>query len=250
MKEFVASRMAAMGYEIVNKSRLPADMEDDFHVIYKRCREYTSTSIERMYGMYKATEYIVRSDVKGAVVECGVWRGGSTMAAALTLQKLGVTDRWIYLYDTFSGMAEPSEKDISLDGSRAREIWSQSQSTSHNTWCYASLDEVRRNLLSTEYPVDRCVFVKGKVEDTIPETIPEKIALLRLDTDWFSSTYHELVHLFPRISPNGVLIIDDYGHWKGAREAVDEYIASRKLKLILHRLDYTGRIGIKSGEEP
>jgi hypothetical protein len=88
-------------------------------------------------------------------------------------------------------------------------------------------------------------LVKGKVEDTVPKNAPEKIALLRLDTDWYESTRHELVHLFPRLLPGGVLIIDDYGHWQGARKAVDEYIAGNQVKILLNRVDYTGRIGVK-----
>jgi O-methyltransferase len=83
------------------------------------------------------------------------------------------------------------------------------------------------------------------VEDTIPNNIPEKIAILRLDTDWYESTRHELVHLFPRLSPYGVLIIDDYGCWQGAKKAVDEYISENNLRIFLSRIDSTGRIAIK-----
>jgi len=104
---------------------------------------------------------------------------------------------------------------------------------------------VRRNMLGTRYPEKKIHLIKGKVEDTVPQHAPEKIALLRLDTDWYESTKHELVHLYPRLVPNGVLIIDDYGHWQGAREAVDEYFAGQKFKPLLNRLDYTGRLVIK-----
>jgi O-methyltransferase len=79
----------------------------------------------------------------------------------------------------------------------------------------------------------------------LPEFAPECISLLRLDTDWYESTRHELIHLFSRISKGGVIIIDDYGHWKGAREAVDEYIRENNIKILLNRIDYTGRIGVK-----
>jgi hypothetical protein len=85
----------------------------------------------------------------------------------------------------------------------------------------------------------------GKVEDTIPADIPEKIALLRLDTDWYESTKHELIHLFPRLQKGGVLIIDDYGFWKGARKAVDEYFAENNIQILLNRIDDTGRMAIK-----
>jgi O-methyltransferase len=246
LKHFIAMRLAAMGYKVVNVSRIPEDMDKEFHRVCELCRPYTCTSIERMYAMYQATRYIVEADVQGAIVECGVWRGGSAMIAALALKELGINNRKLYLYDTFAGMVEPTEKDTGLDGSPARPMWTRSQKTSHNDWCYAPLDEVSRNLASTQYPSNHCVFVRGKVEDTIPATMPDQIALLRLDTDWYSSTYHELLHLFPRLSSRGVLIIDDYGDWQGARDAVDQYISAHSIKLILHRVDHTGRIGIKA----
>jgi hypothetical protein len=75
--------------------------------------------------------------------------------------------------------------------------------------------------------------------------LPEQIAVLRLDTDFYESTRHELRHLYPRLVHGGVLIIDDYGHWAGARKAVDEYIAEEGIRLLLNRIDYTGRIAIK-----
>jgi len=123
---------------------------------------------------------------------------------------------------------------------------SKSAKESGVVWAYGALEEVKRNLLSTGYPAERIFFVKGKVEETIPMSAPAQIALLRLDTDWYESTYHELVHLYPRLSSGGVLIIDDYGHWKGARRAVDAYISEQKLRLLLNRIDYTGRICVKS----
>ena len=113
-------------------------------------------------------------------------------------------------------------------------------------WAYAGLEEVRRNVLSTGYPEDRIAFIQGKVEDTIPGTIPEKIALLRLDTDWYESTRHELTHLYPLLSSSGILIIDDYGHWQGARRAVDEYLGAMPAPTYLHRIDYTGRLALKA----
>jgi hypothetical protein len=98
---------------------------------------------------------------------------------------------------------------------------------------------------STGYPQNRVRFIKGRVEETVPGEAPEQIALLRLDTDWYESTQHELEYLFPRLAPGGVLILDDYGHWAGARKAVDDYIALHKLPLLLCRIDMSGRIAIK-----
>jgi hypothetical protein len=110
-----------------------------------------------------------------------------------------------------------------------------------------SLEEVKRNLYSTGYPKDKLHFIEGKVENTIPGFSPEEIALLRLDTDWYESTKHELVHLYPRLVQNGILIVDDYGHWKGSAKAVDEYIKEKNLCVYLNRIDYSGRLAVKNG---
>ena len=112
-------------------------------------------------------------------------------------------------------------------------------------WSYASIEEVQRNMWSTGYPKERMHFVKGPVESTIPEHAPEQIALLRLDTDFYESTRHELEHLFPRLVKGGVLILDDYGHWEGQRAAVDEYCKKKGIHLLLTRVDYTGRVAVK-----
>ena len=100
-------------------------------------------------------------------------------------------------------------------------------------------------MYSTGYDKSKIHLVKGKVEETIPKTLPERIALLRLDTDWYASTKHEMLHLFPRLVPGGVLILDDYGSWLGARKAVDEYIAENKVKIFLCRVDNSGRVAVK-----
>jgi len=230
--------------------KLPLDMEKTVSEAGKdnlyKSKTYTKTSIERRYSVYNSVQYIVKNNIQGDFVECGVWRGGSCMIMAAALMELGDLSRKIYLYDTYTGMSEPTEKDICCDNVPASENWHKYQREDHNTWCYASLEDVKNNILSTGYPEENIVFVKGKVEETIPAIIPPKIALLRLDTDWYESTYHELVHLYPLLVQNGVLIIDDYGFWQGAKQAVDEYFEQNGINLLLNRVDYTGRLGIKN----
>lgn len=234
--------------DVKNINRAVSDMSSEalFMDIYARCKPYTMTSMERMYALYKATEYVVKNNIAGDVVECGVWKGGSAMLSALTLMKMGGSDRHIYLYDTYSGMSAPSHKDISYAGERADERWAEFNRDGHNEWCYSSLEEVRENLFSSGYPQNNIRFIKGQVEETLLSATPGQIAILRLDTDWYDSTHCELVHLFPKLSAGGVLIVDDYGHWKGAKEAVDRYFEEFNVKMLLNRIDYTGRIGIKA----
>ena len=238
-----------LGYNIVKSGGVgvPVDMEKEFIEIYNRCSSYTMTSIERMYALYKGVEYICQNNIKGDFVECGVWRGGSSMVMALSLMKFNNVENKIFLYDTFEGMSEPTGKDIDLHGKSADELLAQHSKTNdiNSVWCYETLDEVKKNLESTGYPKENLVFVKGKVENTIPETIPAQISLLRLDTDWYESTSHEMKQLYPLLEASGVLIIDDYGHWSGSRKAVDEYFSQSDQQILLNRIDYTGRIGIK-----
>jgi O-methyltransferase len=223
-------------------SRNHADLEAEFLDLHRRCAEYTMTSVERMHALWSAVRYVVGRNVPGDYVECGVWRGGSSMLAALEFQRLGIGERRLFLYDTFEGMAEPTAE----DGVVARSEWTRHQRPDHNDWCYSPVEEVRANMLSTGLSDERLELVQGKVEETIPAVAPGRIALLRLDTDWYASTRHELLHLFPRLEPGGVLIIDDYGHWEGARRAVDEYLADEGIQLFLVRVDETGRVAVKT----
>jgi hypothetical protein len=225
----------------------PPDFSDTNIEICKAVKPYTMTSPERVNALIDAVRYVVANKIDGAMVECGVWKGGSTMAMMLALKKLEDENRDIYLYDTFSGMSIPSDADVSILGDKANKKYSKFKiSEDASEWCLSPLEEVKKNTFSTGYNKDKIYFVKGKVEDTIPKNMPQKIALLRLDTDWYESTKHELAHLFPLLQPNGVLIIDDYGHWEGARKAVDEYISDNNICILLNRIDYTGRIGIKT----
>ncbi len=214
--------------------------------LYELCKPFTMTSLERLYALYQATRYIVTKGIAGDFVECGVWRGGSMMLCAYLLNKAGATDRQLYLYDTYAGMSEPTEVDVSIHHESARDEWQSAQQNQITDWCFASLSEVRDNMRRTGYPEDNIQLVQGKVEETIPSQAPTRIALLRLDTDWYESTRHELRHLYPRLEPSGVLIIDDYGYWQGARQATDEYFAEAGAPVLLNRIDETGRLVVKT----
>jgi hypothetical protein len=222
------------------------DLEPEFLELRERCKSFSMVSAERMYGVYSAVRHITASGIPGAIVECGVWRGGCMMLAALTLQR-EKEERQIYLFDTFAGMTEPTERDTGPAGLKATTMWLEHRRRDGDNWLAVSLEEVQANLAQTSYPESLLTFVQGDVMDTIPNEAPEEIALLRLDTDWYESTKHELAHLYPRLAPGGVLIVDDYGNWAGAKDAVDEYLATLDRPPFLTRTDYTGRMGVKPG---
>lgn len=246
IKSAIARALDALGIEIRRKTdRLSLDVSEELGRIWERCKPYTMTSLERMAALYDAVRYLEANRIAGDFVECGVWRGGSSMNMALTLLASGGATRDLYLFDTFAGMSEPTANDVDVHGRVAQRKFDAMATGEVNEWCYSSLEEVTANLRSTGYPEHRLRFVRGKVETTIPAQAPERIALLRLDTDWYESTYHELAHLFPRLVPGGVLILDDYGHWQGARRATDQYFREQGMEPLLFRIDYTGRMMVK-----
>lgn len=246
---------------------IKGDPDDLFFVkTIAKFAPYTMTigrGIEPSYSLFKSIGYLVKNKIPGDFVECGVWRGGSVILMALSLKYFGDTERKIFLYDTFTGMTEPDNNDVDWDGKILKKKWDQDSFNQIEKlgykkepkwgieaplWGYGgNVDDVKNNIFSaTDYPEKNFVFVKGPVEQTIPNIIPKKISLLRLDTDWYNSTYHELEHLYPILTKEGVLLIDDYGWCRGARLATDEYMKKNNENLLLNRIDESVRLAIKT----
>jgi O-methyltransferase len=226
---------------------IPLDFSAAQKALLKQVRPYTMTSNERVAVLETAVRHVIAQNYPGAFVECGVAKGGSTMAMAYTLLDLKIRDRDLYLYDTFEGMPEPEDVDRGRFGEAALRSWRKRRDTEgRSTWINHGLADVRANLALTGYPEEKLHFIKGKVEDTLPgEAPPGAIALLRLDTDWYASTKAELEHLYPKLVRGGIIIIDDYFRWQGARKAVDEYGAAHNIPIFWVRVDDSSVIGVK-----
>jgi O-methyltransferase len=249
-KGYLRLMLRRRGYEVVRRNSAGRvdelmDMSPLELEIYQKVKPYTMTTVEKVISLVRAVQYLVGNRIPGDFVECGVWRGGSMMAVALALRAAGQTDRNLFLYDTFAGMSAPTSKDKRYDGTTASELL-EVGGPGARVFAYASLEDVKTNLAATGYPAERIHYIQGRVEDTVPQTAPAAICMLRLDTDWYESTRHELEHLYPRLANNGVLILDDYGHWQGARQATDEYLSQLNPVPFLNRIDYSGRLAIKS----
>jgi hypothetical protein len=220
----------------------PPDFAPEEIEIVRKVRPWTMTSPERIFALIQATRYVSLNGIKGDIVECGVWKGGSMAAIARTLLQLEDTTRHLYLFDTFEGMPEPTVNDVEYSGKHASQVMREEIGMRCDD---APLEGVQEVLYATGYPREKIHFVPGRVDQTIPASAPDSISLLRLDTDWYESTRHELIHLYPRLAKAGVMIVDDYGHWKGSRQACDEYFADHRVPILLNRIDYTGRIALK-----
>lgn len=201
----------------------------------ERCYPYTLLSTEKMYNLYEAVRYLALRKVPGAIVECGVFLGGAMMLTAETLSRLGVTDKDIYLYDTFAGfVGESTEHDINHVG---RPIGHQKLQN--------FLELTRDNMEMTSYPKEHYVFLEGDVRETVLEKSPDQISLLRLDTDTYETTLSELENLYPKLVKGGVLLLDDYGYSKGVRKAVDDYFDTPESVLFFQRANFSSRTAIK-----
>jgi O-methyltransferase len=243
LKRALRKALRTAGVEV---SRVAADPFRDIdgvtRSIYQTVEAFTVTGPAAVFALCDAVRYIARTNIPGAFVECGVFKGGSSMAAALMAKHLGI-GLDVHLFDTFEGMPPPTKRDAFVLSPRP--VLGFDPKTGH-PWTRCDEATVRANMAKTGYDPRRLHFHRGMVEQTIPAQAPAQISVLRLDTDWYDSTKHELLHLWPRLSPGGILIIDDYGEFTGARDAVDEYFAGHPP--FLFRIDYSRRMAIKPSD--
>lgn len=241
-----------------------AAMAPEFEESYRIAQRYTCSSPPVAYALYRSVAHVVHTATPGDVVECGVGLGGSAYLAARSLRELDDTGRWLWLYDTFDGHWEPPGADDGYvaDDDRTRLLRATARRNRTNierdgrqaaAWTepgHVGADEVRRLVERSGYPAGNVRIVEGLVQQTIPATRPDAVAILRLDTDFYESTLHELQHLYPLLSPGGVLIVDDYGKHLGATRAVDEYFSGVTSPPLLVRLDTQGCLGVKPAPTP
>ena len=232
------------------KSLVPVEFEENdvkiFDYVIKN--NLTMVSPQRLIATIQACKYVVSNEISGDFVECGVWRGGNSIAAKLVFESYG-SNKNVILIDTFAGMTEPTVWDETTRHSiPAKKRFLEAQKEDHNSWCYASLEEVKNNFARAAAGPEGVKYIAGDIVETLhtTEDLPLEISVLRLDTDWYESTKSAMEVLYPLLTSGGVLIIDDYGHWDGARKAVEEYFSTKPEKRpLLQYTDYTGRMGIK-----
>ena len=193
------------------------------------------------WAIIQSINHIKSLKLEGDLVECGVFEGGNIILYQY-LNKKNNLKKKIYAYDTFEGMTRPGKIDRDFKNNSAIRI-----KQNNSRWCYSDLETVKKNIISCNQSLNNFIFIKGDVLKTLnnKKNLPKKISLLRLDTDFYNSTLKELNILYPRLVKNGVLIIDDYGHWKGSKKAVDKYFNLKKKFKWFQRIDYASRLYIK-----
>ena len=226
---------------------IPAFVDSEFKTTYEDLQHLTMVDWSGALSVWQAVEHVARNNIEGDFVECGVWRGGTSLLAHKRMTDCGLADRNLYLYDTFQGMSDPTSDDVDIGGAIAsqRMVTERKKANTINVWAYATKEDVENNINTVAGSSERFRLVEGKVEDTIPSIVPDTISVLRLDTDWYESTKHELVHLYDRLSVGGVLLIDDYGVWTGCKKAVDEYFETVDKKPYFVMTAKGGLAGVK-----
>jgi O-methyltransferase len=249
MQVFLKNFIHSFGLKLIPKNNINFPVEanaydrETINIVSK----ISMQSPERLFALINSVKYIIKNNIPGDFCEIGVYKGGAALTIGRTLYQLGVTDRKIYLYDTFSGMTQPQDMDIRTGSNlKAQEILSKVEKSDENkVWCIADVNLVKKILSESNYPFHQYFFRIGDINNAKLADCPEQLALLRLDTDWYKSTKTSLELFYSRLTKFGVLIIDDYGHWEGARKAVDEFFLSQKNYPLLNVIDYSGRISIK-----
>ena len=252
MKQLLNKLINIFNYEIVKKNswyqkqlNYIAEINEEEENLIKNISKFSMCSSLNHWALIQSLKHISKCKIDGDIVEAGVYKGGNLMLMSHFVDKFNLKKK-IYAYDTFEGMPlENKNIDVDFNNKSANDTRKQ---YIEGKWCYASLDNVKKNLSEFDLKFeDKINFIKGKVEETLTfdKNLPKKISLLRLDTDFYESTKIELEVLYPKLEKNGILIIDDYGHWKGAKKAVDEYFRTDQKFRFFHRIDHTSRLYIK-----
>ncbi|WP_440613970.1 TylF/MycF/NovP-related O-methyltransferase [Candidatus Pelagibacter sp. HIMB1748] len=246
LKSLISKALGKMGYSVINHNQKIVELSKKDDELINLVKNYSMTPKIRIYNLLQALRHIKIKKIEGDYVECGVWKGGNILLFKKFLENEDSSLRNIYAFDTFQGMTDPDENDIEISSKdTATKLLQKDKNKKTNVWGICSLDQVKKNISKHTKDLRNIYFVKGAVEKTLNENknIPEKISLLRLDTDWYQSTKKELEVLYKKVSIGGIIIIDDYGHWGGSKKAVDEFFSDKFVWM--HYVDYACRLIIK-----
>jgi len=252
IKKIIKDILKFFNYKIISKNEwnkkvenLIVEASNDELKMFEKINEISLTSLPNRWSLYQSLSYIQENNIEGDIVETGVFKGANLVLINDFLNKFNI-DKKIYAYDTYEGQPKPSNLDFDYKGNSMIKKFSNSDKKNSNS-VYCSLENVKKNIEKySNNNLNKLIFIKGKVEETLRDekNVPSQISLLRLDTDFYDSIKKSLEILYPKLIKGGVLIIDDYGHFKGAKIAVDDYFRDKK-SIWMHRVDYTCRLMIK-----
>lgn len=267
LKSVLRAVIDKSGYQILRKdhfdillpwANIGYDGETEARMNIERVRAKTMVAYVSLVSLWQQIRYCEEKKIEGDYVECGVWKGGSVGLMALANLAYGAERRRLHLFDAFDDICEP---DPAVDGERAISEMKKFAGRDRSTITGAlspvagiyehlggpgDLDEVKKFIEDDlGYDPTQCIYHKGWFQDTLPKAEIDKIAVLRLDSDWYASTKICLETLHDKVVPGGFVIIDDYGCYEGCRKAVDEFLQVRGLKVFLNHVTTDCRYWVK-----
>ncbi len=201
----------------------PREVSEELGRLLEVVRPFTLSDPLRLSLLYGLACEVLR-DVPGDIVECGVCNGGS--AAILAAPLTQTPGRLLWLYDTFAGLPAPGP----LDGREAPRYAGDLR---------GSREAVGQVIGRVGFPLSRAVFREGNFQETFQQPLPEAVALLHIDADWYEGVLSSLRTLYPRVPPGGIIVLDDFGHWEGARRAFYDFCKSEGIAPLIERVGYT-----------
>lgn len=202
-----------------------------FDELCKSVAGYTMLDTQRLLSLWKLVDDINYRGVKGDIVECGSYKGGTSAVLRVRMGR----HRKLWIYDSFQGLPEARER----DGGEAKK-WAGS--------CAASVDDVLEILVATGATREEFVIREGWFQDTFKEGLPEQVALLHCDADWYESVILTLETFYPLMPYGACIILDDFGHWEGCRLAFYDFCEKYGERPLLERVGYTQAFWIKGKE--
>ncbi|MBX9951402.1 MAG: TylF/MycF family methyltransferase [Candidatus Obscuribacterales bacterium] len=195
----------------------------------------TMLPMARMRNLRHCVVDTIKNNVPGDLIETGVWRGGATIYMRAILKAYNITDKTVWVADSFEGLPEP---DSELNPIEYKAFKGPVMTKVYKHFA-VGLDEVKRNFAAYDLLDEQVQFLKGWFKDTLPDAPIKSLSVLRLDGDFYESTIDSLNNLYPKLSRGGYLIIDDYGEesWTECKRAVEEYRAKHGIKDELIRVD-------------
>ncbi len=247
IKNIINKLITSTGYSLINSNQKIVELNNNDKKLLDLIQNYSMTTQIRIFTLLQSLRHLKNKKIDGDYVECGVWKGGNIILFKKFIEDEDENSKKkIFAFDTYEGMTEPDKNDYDLSSNiTANILLKADKAKKTNTWGICDLESVKKNIQTCVNSTENIKFIKGPVESTLNDTsnLPNKISLLRLDTDWYSSTKKELDVLYDRVTPGGIVIIDDYGHWGGAKKAVDEFFLNKYVWM--HYVDYACRLIVK-----
>ncbi len=193
----------------------------------------------RLQNLREVMEFVIVNNIPGDFIETGVWRGGACIMARAVLKAYGVTERRVWVADSFCGLPAPNPK-FTADANDKHHTYSE---------LAISLEEVKSNFAKYDLLDDQVVFLKGWFSETLPQAPIQKLAVLRLDGDMYESTMDGLTHLYDKVTTGGVIIVDDFGAVAACSQAVNDFRAQRNIADPIYNIDNIGVFWQKSAAQ-